>query len=178
MYMEDWSRDGQYLATDIDDAGNSIVAILPLAGDRKLIQITKAPATDEPHFSPDTRWIAYSSNESGAMEVSVAPVPPTGERWQISTKGGAQPRWRGDGRELYYLALDGTLMAVDIDNDGKSIQAGRPHALFQTGVLPFPAVDQYAVSADGRRFLVNVPFDAPEQTSINIVLNWTASLKQ
>jgi hypothetical protein len=112
------------------------------------------------------------------MEVFVSAVRPSGERWQISAKGGGQPRWRHDGRELYYLSLDGILMAVDIGTDGTTLRAGTPHALFQTKLVVSPFLDQYAVSADGRRFLVNVPFDAPEELSINVVVNWQALLKK
>ena len=152
--------------------------VLPLTGDRAFIPIAKAPIADEPHFSPDSKWIAYNSNESGTMEVFVSAVRPSGERWQISTKGGGQPRWRQDGRELYYLSLDGMVMAVDIRTEGTTLRAGTPHALFQTNILMSPELDQYAVSADGSRFLVNVPFDAPEQLSINVVVNWQALLKK
>jgi hypothetical protein len=110
------------------------------------------------------------------MEVFVSAVPPASGRWQVSTRGGSQPRWRRDGRELFYMAPDGTVMSVDIDGSRPMIRIGTPRALFHTTVAVDPLLDQYAVSADGQRFLVNVPFDSPEQTSINVILNWPAML--
>ena len=92
VFMEDWSREGRYVAAGVVDAGTVTIAVLPLTGDRAFIPIAKAPIADEPHFSPDSKWIAYNSNESGTMEVFVSAVMPSGERWQISTKGGGQPR--------------------------------------------------------------------------------------
>jgi len=178
MFMEDWWRDGRYLAICFEESDRTTVAILPPGGGEKLIPIATSRVADEPHFSADGRWLAYNTDESGASEVYVSRVPPTGEHWQVSMKGGAQARWRIDGRELYYLALDGTLMAVDIDAKGKSFQASAPHALFPTGVLTRLDSDQYANSSDGGRFPINIPFDGSEPTPITVVLNWTAALKK
>jgi hypothetical protein len=99
-----------------------------------------------------------------------------GDKLQISTRGGVQPEWRADGRELYYLALDGTMMAVEMKPKGSTIEAGVPEPLFQTGIGVDPLNDQYAVTADGQRFLVVTP--AGELPPITVVVNWTAELEK
>ena len=113
------------------------------------------------------------SDESGGWEVYVQPFQAPGEKLRLSTNGGAQPRWRKDGRELFYLALDGTMMAVPI-TAGVTLTPGIPKSLFQTGITVGPTIDQFAVTGDGQRFLLAVPLEfAPP---ITVVLNWTAAL--
>ncbi len=130
---------------------------------------------DEPHFSPDGRWLAYISDETGQFEVYVQPFQGEGEKQRISMGGGGQPRWRGDGRELFYLALDGTMMAVEM-NMGDTLEPAAPEILFQTGINTSPTTDQYAVTADGQRFLILTP--AEDQTAaITVVLNWTTEFE-
>src|SRR5439155_7543755 len=104
----------------------------------------------------------YNSEESGRHEIYLAPLPPTGERWQVSTDGGVQGRWRGDGRELYYLRADGVLTAVPID-PGLPPKIGVPKSLFQTGVVPTYNLDHYGVTQDGQRFLIQLPLQGREQ---------------
>ncbi len=130
-------------------------------------------------FSPDGRWIAYQSNESGQFEIYVQPFPGPGAKTRISTAGGAQVRWRQDGKELFYMALDGRLMAVSIrlPVSGPTVEAGTPTPLFPA--RPFRAVEhldgpQYVVSPDGQRFLVNTVGDATAPP-IRVVLNWRAA---
>jgi len=180
-YSEDWSKDGRFLLGERTSSSGTEIIALPLAGDSKPISVVKdmGTAADEPHFSPDSRWIAYNSDESGRHEVYVIPFPHTGERWQVSTNGGVQARWRGDGRELFYLDREGMLMAADI-KPGPSFQNGVPHALFKTGLRSVIFnQDRYAVTSDGRRFLLLLP-DAGGQASIpiTVVLNWTSLLKK
>jgi len=112
--LDDWSPDGQYLL--YHDTNQPELWALPLAGDRKPMLVTRSLAgfADQGQFSPDGRWIAYNTNESDRHEVKVVPFPPNGEKWQISTSGGVQPTWRGDGKELFFLAPDATLMAADV----------------------------------------------------------------
>jgi hypothetical protein len=133
-----------------------------------------------PVLPDQTEWllrlITYNSDESGRNEVYVAPLPPMGERWQVSTNGGVQGRWRGDGRELYYLAADGTVMAVQIGS-GSRPQFGVPRPLFKTGIAPTYNIDHYAVSANGQRFLLRVPLQSSEQSAVTVVLNWNSELK-
>jgi hypothetical protein len=128
---------------------------LPTAGEIKPFTFlqTKSANVDESHFSPDSKWIACNTNESGVWQVYVAPWPATGERWQVSSSGGAEARWRGDGRELYYLSLDGVMMAVDVSYSPR-LTLSAPRRLFDAGVLVNPRQNHYAVSRDGQRFLL------------------------
>ena len=128
------------------------------------------------NFSPDGRYVAYSSNESGRFEVYVETLPQSDRKWPISAKGGYEPRWSGDGREIYYLSEDRTLMSVAV---GAGPMFGPPKALFQTRVPAGVSANRthYVPSRDGRRFLVNTALDAPAP-SINVVVNWTATIKR
>jgi len=178
-YPEDWSTDGRFIVY-VSPIGGRGIWILPLSNDRKPFVFLEDPfMKDEPHFSPDGRWLAYYSNESGQAEVYVQPFPGPGERVRASTDGGSQPRWRKDGSELFYLALDGRLMAVAI-KDGSAMELGVPKVLFQTPITAITrSIDQYAVTADGQRFVVLAPVggDAP-QSPITVALNWTAGLEK
>lgn len=133
---------------------------------------------DQARFSPDGRWVAYISDESGRYEVYVQPFPATGGKWQISRNGGAQPVWRRDGRELFYLASDGTLTVVPVSS-GVAFEAGAPSPLLKTVISqPTGIRSQYAVSADGRRFLILAPAGESTGPSLTVVVNWAAGLKQ
>ena len=149
---------------------------LPTSGDPKpelLLQTTFQ--NDEFRLSPDERWIAYNSLESGRWEVYVASFPSFGGKRQVSSGGGCQAHWRKDGKELFYLDLKGKLMAVDVTTD-PSFVASAPRPLFQTPILVNPVVDQYAVTGDGRRFILGTPLG--EEEPITVMLNWTAGLKR
>jgi WD40 repeat protein len=174
--IQDWSKDGRYLVY-LNPNGKAI-RILPLFGDRKPFTFVESPYDkDKPHFSFDGKWLAYDSTESGTWQIYAASFPAADQKRLISTGGGVVPRWRRDGKELYYLAPDGKLMAVDI-KPGEKLDSGIPHALFDTGLTaPAPAVDQYAVTPDGQRFLVQLPVDT-EAPPITVIVNWTASLKK
>ncbi|MDQ5858632.1 MAG: hypothetical protein M3542_10225, partial [Acidobacteriota bacterium] len=128
--------------------------------------------------SPDGRWLAYVSNESGRFEVYVQPFPGPGGKWQVSTAGGNYPVWRGDGKELFYLALDGKFMAVEI-RTGAAVESGIPKALFGVPTKGSSGRN-FDVSADGQRFLVNTPVEVEKEFSPPIVLvqNWTAAMKR
>ena len=137
-------------------------------------------------FSPDGRWVAYESNESGPWEVYVRTFPGPGGQWRVSTAGGTQPRWRPDGKELFYVAPDTRLMAVPITvgRDKQTLEAGTPVPLFTTRLASGSGISavigsrpQYAVAADGR-FLMNVTAEAAIPSPITVVLNWTALLKK
>jgi serine/threonine protein kinase/Tol biopolymer transport system component len=128
-------------------------------------------------FSPDGRWIAYNSNESGRPEVYVAPFPGPGGKWQVSTAGGNQARWRRDGAEIFYLAPDQRLMAAAVNGRGSDFQVGPVRPLFQARpVLGLRYA--YAVSPDGQRFLINSQPEQADATPITVVLNWTAGLQR
>jgi hypothetical protein len=129
------------------------------------------------------RWIAYTSDESGRNEVYVQPFSDTSSapagKFQISSEGGAQPRWRRDGKELYYMALDRRLMAVEV-KIGAQFEHGVPKSLFQTRILPGSqgSAFRYVTAADGKRFLINCMPEEVASEPVNVVLNWTAGLKR
>jgi serine/threonine protein kinase len=129
-------------------------------------------------FSADGRWLAYNSNETGREEIYVVPFPGSSHSVQISTSGGSQPRWRRDGREIYYIAPDRKMMAAAIQFNGRSLQPATPKVLFQTrigGITRTP--HEYDVTADGQKFLINsMPEQAPQ--SITLYVNWTSALKK
>ena len=146
-----------------------------MTGERKpRVVIDTSFLKNEFHFSPDSRWIAYHSDESGRREVYVASLPSFHQKRQVSRDGGANPRWRGYGRELFFLARDGTVMVADITT-GAAVEASIPRRLFKTNLQGLLSMDQYDVTADGQRFLVNeVVTKVAEQ--LNVVLNWHADL--
>ena len=113
------------------------------------------------------------SNESGRFEVYIQRFASRGERWRLSTDGGSQPKWRADGRELFYVAPDGTMMTVAVPQEG---EPGQPAALFRAPLRPVPFLDQYAVTPDGQRFLIIAPSQTDESARLMVISNWPASL--
>jgi eukaryotic-like serine/threonine-protein kinase len=182
----DWSSDGRFVLYQVLDFGGvfDLWAFSVADAQKPFVTDGKKPfpvartehAEREGRLSPDVRWVAYDSTESGRREVWVQPFPPTGSKWQISTTGGSSPRWRGDGKELFYIAADGNLTAVAIDV-GRTFQSGAPQPLFQT-IFRGDVSAGYAVSPDGRRFLMNVPPGVDEITPITVVTNWTSLLRK
>jgi dipeptidyl aminopeptidase/acylaminoacyl peptidase len=176
----DWSHDGRVLlyTTFFDAKTANDIWGLPLNGERKPFPVVQT-AFDEmhPQFSPNGRWIAYQSNETGQFEIYLQQFPGPGGRQRISTAGGAQVRWRRDGRELFYVALDGGLVAVPIRfaADGQAVDAGAPAPLFAThvgGAISGTDRQQYVVSPDGQRFLMSVVPEDPNPPPITVILNW------
>ena len=138
------------------------------------MRLMGAAACSEPQFSPDGKRIAFYSNQSGRLEVYVQPFPGPGTPVQVSTSGGAQVRWRPDGRELFYVALDGRLMAapIQVPADGQLV-VGIPVPLFATRVDRVPSIGaQYIVSPDGQRFLMHTFVQDASPTPIRLILNW------
>jgi serine/threonine protein kinase len=169
-FSEHWLGDGSIIFID-----GSAFYRLPLTGERRpQVLFRSTVAADEPHVSPDGRWIAYDSNDSGRWEIYVAAFPAFTGRRQISTAGGGQPLWRKDGRELFYLSLDGKLMALDVKS-GATLETGTPKVLFQTAVRVVPQFDQYCVTADGQRFIVAE--SSRDNRPISVVVNWPALLQ-
>jgi dipeptidyl aminopeptidase/acylaminoacyl peptidase len=125
-----------------------------------------------PEFSPDGHWIAYSSNESGRSEVYVAPFPGPGGKRQLSASGGSNPRWRPDGKELFYIAPGGRLISAEVDAKGASFEVKKIEPLF--GPVPGP----WDVSADGQRFLMAAPPEGDHGQPITVVQNWVGALKK
>jgi len=126
---------------------------------------------DQGAFSPDGRWVAYGSNETGRFEVYVRPFPGPGRPWQISTNGGNSPRWRADGRELYFVAPDRKLMAANVMVTAGDLSSGTPVTLFQTHMTRVPDKQQYDVTRDGR-FLVLTELQELSTEPIHLLLNW------
>jgi len=127
-----------------------------------------------PHFSPDGRWIAYSSDEPGQTEIFVRRFPTTEETWRVSTSGGQQPTWSQDGKEIYFVSLDGRLMAVPVSAAGSTFSSGPPQALFRAPVRLNSVSNQYAVSRNGQRFLIALPTQDLEAEPFRVLLNWRA----
>jgi hypothetical protein len=143
--------------------------------DRKPVVVSNTSFEErQGQFSPDGRWVAYETNESGSgFEIVVQAFPEPSGKWQVSTGGGVQPRWRADGKELYFIAPDRKLMAVPVAVRGSAFEAGKPVPLFGTrmGVGTATWRAQYAVSPDGR-FLINQVVEESTTTPITLILNW------
>ena len=179
LVCSDWSPDGRYvIGSAPQQATGDDLWLIPLGGDRKPFKFL-GPPSDQIHanFSPDGRYVAYSSNESGRFQVYVQTFPLSDRKWQVSTDGGYEPRWRTEGREIYYLSEDRKLMAVAI-GAGPSFDV--PRMLFQTRV-PEGITSRrthYVPSRDGQRFLVNTQNLDEALSPITVVLNWQADLKK
>jgi len=168
---EDWTHDGRFV---IFLCGTGRICALPLKGDRTPVPLIESSSSvDEPHVSPDGRWLVYSGNDTGQWEVYLQPFMRPGGRVRVSTNGGSQAHWRGDGGELFYLALDGTMMSVRTANPASP---GAPRPLFRLRLVVKAVYDQYAVTADGQRFLVLDP-EGQESTRLTVLTNWPAALK-
>lgn len=141
----------------------------------------KGFAVDKPSVSPDGRWLAYISQESGRYEVYVEPFRRRGESVRVSAGGGGQPSWRGDGKELFYLSLDGSLMAVDVRSGASGLEVGLPTTLVAArdvrAVVEGPDYNDYGVTADGQRFLVKRSVDEGERQRIHVLLDWPSLLE-
>jgi len=177
----DWSPDNQFLLFaegDLQSTGQ--VWLLPMVGDRKPIPLIQNQfVVSGAKFSPDGRWLAYSSNDSGRQEVYVTSFRGASGKWQISTTGGVQPMWRRDGKELFYWSADNGLTAVPITLKNDGIETGSPHQLFRfnnpVGIVG--VISPYDFTPDGQRFvLLTTPEDKPR--AVALVSNWAAELKQ
>ncbi len=178
-YPYDWSLDGRYIIyiTAGDPKTKLDLWVLPLFGDRKPIPFLQTEfEEDAAFFSPDGRWIAYQSNESGRNEIYVKPFPAPGERWQISTAGGTHPRWRRDGRELYYLSDDQKMMVAQVKISGSTFEVGTVKPLFDLQSKGVVGIYGY-VTANGERFLIGTAVGS-SSVPLTLVLNWNAELKK
>ncbi len=181
-YLTDWSPDGRFILYRAFDAKTNLeLFAVPVDSDRRPTPYLKgAFGVDQGQFSPDGRWVAYASNESGRWEVFVAPFPAPGGNWKVSSTGGSEPRWRRDGKELFYRDPDGKVMAVDVKT-GSTFEASVARSLFQVRRREHVATADlfsYDVSADGQRFLVNTDVGEVTSPPLTVVLNWTAELKK
>jgi eukaryotic-like serine/threonine-protein kinase len=197
-YVTSWSTDGRFVLYHSghlnSKTGNDLWALRRVGEPQPMLVLQTPFNEDDGRFSPDGRWIAYESNESGQYEVHVMPfteaaaggaAPKTSAgTWQVSSSGGDFPRWRRDGRELFYLSDDHKLMAAAVNGQGSDFEVGAAHPLFEVrsrravyGNFGFGY--DYDVSADGQRFLVNTAIaEQPAKASITLVANWPALLQK
>jgi Tol biopolymer transport system component len=184
VITSDWSADGRYLLfTRIEArpqgslAGTTDLWVLPLFGERKPIPFAAERNVIESAgaFSPDVRWVAYVSNESGTPQINVRPFPSGGARWQVSVAGGTHPVWSADQQEILFLGLDGRLMSAGVRTAGASFERSEPRTLFLMPTLAINGVTnyrQFAVSRDGKRILANLMEQRSATTPLTVVVNW------
>ena len=181
--FQDWSSDERFLLYSTRGAAGGLdLWVMPLFGDRRpLLYLQNGFNCTQAQISPNGKWLAYTCNETGGDEVYVDSFPRPGSKHQVS-KGGVQPRWRRDGKELFYLSTTQEIMAVPIVEADAAFVTGPPARLFKTALIAQGSqslgfATLYAVSIDGSRFLIN---DRPQDAgpAISVVLNWTAALKK
>jgi hypothetical protein len=181
MLPHDFSPDGRFLVYRTPVNGRSQLGIVPLVGEQTLRLFDPSASIQVgSQISPDGRWLAYHADESGQFEVYVQSFPaPGGGKWQLSKDGGWFPRWRRDGRELFYHTTDGRLMAVPV-RSATRLDVGAAVPLFEAHLAGsgLASRGQYDVTGDGQRFLINVALDDAATSSITVVLNWAAGLKK
>ena len=191
-----WSSDGHFLILGVEPADSEANLVLPLDKDvhatgKPFLFASKGTGIDL-KFSPgpqgQPRWVAYTSRESGRYEIYVRPfdpnsptgTPPGGGKWQVSTNGGVGPHWSGDGKELFYVALDGTVMSVAVSGDA-AFQSGIPKPLFKPkGFTPVPSLRNWDASSDGKKFIfvVSQSASAAAPPKFTVVLNWPSLLRK
>ena len=177
----DWSRDARFLLFVRASVKNGQdMAALRLDSTSAEVTLLETPFNEGAgQFSPDGRFVAYVSNESGQQEVYLRPflvradgTPSLGAKWQVSNTGGSGPRWRGDGKELFYRNVDGAVLAADVSVDGDLVRTALPRQLF---ALPL-TVTNWDVMPDGQRFLVLLPVTASVPDPISVILNWQTAI--
>jgi Tol biopolymer transport system component len=178
-----WSHDGRFLLYhDLYTGAGADLWLCHLGADDKPVPFAGAGVVGMGRFSPDSRWIAYTSNESGVPEVYVRPfdpssqsgLPPNGGKWLVSRGGGQSPRWRGDSKELFYLAPGGNVMSVEVAANPAAFQASEPKLLFKSA----SGSVEWDAAPDGKRFLLPVPVAQGGREEFSVILNWQAGLKK
>jgi Tol biopolymer transport system component len=180
----DWASDGRHLLFTRNSAEHGTDLMILPAGGRPYLFLRTPVSEAHSQLDPASRrWIVYSSDDGGRREIFVqafTPGSPAADaRWQISTGGGTMPRWRGDGREIYYWGLDGRIMAAAVDGRGAAFTWSAPTALFQTAMPTLRTNDiSFDVSADGQRFLVAEPSERIGTPPLIVVTDWVAALRR
>jgi Tol biopolymer transport system component len=177
-WPSDWSSKGIVYASGRNRESDDLW-MLPLKGDPYPL-VREPGQQDEARVSPDAQWLAYTDFANGGRpDVFVQSLTTTGAKWRISSAGGRLPRWRRDGKELFYLAADGNLTSVPIQPDATTFRQGVTQRLFQTGhsVVGGAGLSAFNVSPDGERFLLTTAADQERSASIVVVTNWQSALK-
>jgi serine/threonine protein kinase len=176
-YPDDWSADGRWLLFEENDPKTrKDLWVLQVPGDNKPVSYLRGDSNEaDASFSPDGKWVAYNSDESGQYEVYVQSFPASGGKWQISSDGGRFPKWRRNGRELFYVSSEKKITAVDVNAAGTIFQAGTPHPLFEAHSNHVQVM--YSVSRDGQRFLISTAIGGVDSTAATVVTNWTAGTR-
>jgi Tol biopolymer transport system component len=177
-YPDSWTPDQRALLYEVDDPKTSWdLWVLPVAEGSKPYPFIQAPLRQEyGRISPDGRWVAYRSTESGRDEIYVVPFPGPGDKVQLSTSGGIYPRWRRDGKEIFYIDTTSRMMAAPVDGRGSQFEVGAETLLFDVRLLrgDWP----YDVSGDGQRFIVSTRVEQSSSAPLTVVVNWTAGLRK
>ena len=174
LAFADRSRDGELLAIGLAERNRRVIQVVRASGGPPATVADGPVSLVKSRFSPNGRWIAYESGQTGQTQVFVAPVPPTGQRWQVSSAGGDQPEWRADGQEIFYLAPDGALMAAAVET-APAFALKAPRLLFRTPLRGQAVEQRYAVTRNGERFLFSVPREGDQTsttTTFRVLLNW------
>ena len=180
-----WSPDGRFIIfMERGVKTRADLWALPMFGDKKEYPLLNSPFDEQtPQFSPDGRWLAYSTDETGNYEIYVQPFSADGklgaDKKRVSTNGGKYPVWRRDGSELFFIAADGQMMSSAVKTGGTEFEFAAPRSLFKTRMLAhIPNFHEYDVSPDGQRFLIGTLIGEPKAAPPTVILNWTADLKK
>jgi Tol biopolymer transport system component len=182
-YPTSWSPDGRFIIFSETGVKTRMdIWALPMFGDKKEYQLSSSPFDERsPQLSPDGRWLAYSSDETGDYEIYVQSFSAEGklgsDKTRVSTSGGKFPVWRHDVKELFFVAADGSMMATSVKTAGNEFEFESPKPLFKTRMLPFN-FHEFDVSHDGQRFLIGTRIGEPTAPPPTVILNWTALLKR
>jgi Tol biopolymer transport system component len=173
--VEDWSRNGRWIVATVPRNGLWLFDVAA----RSYSQIRTSTALNgmQAEFAPDSKYVAYTADDSGSAEVYVEPLPATGARWQVSSAGGAEPHWRADGRELMYVSADGWLMSVAVHSSG-SFSVDAPRRMFRIAIPDLVGADDVTISPDGEHIVVNSLVSDATVPPIHVVVNWPALLKR
>src|ERR1051325_505675 len=176
LYPSSWSGDGRFvLYQSVGLKTNWDLWTVPVEGDRKPVVFLKTEFSEQNgRFSPDSRWVAYESDESGKTEIYVRPFPAGGGKWQVSTNGGRVPMWRQDGKELFFWTTDGAVMSAEVNGSGTTFTVGKTDALFS--VPPSVGLITTDVTADGQRFLSFPVVGGQATPPLTLVTNWEKEL--